>query len=127
MYCLLINCFDKGQLFNPISGITTNQAEGLNRLYKDLQENKELPLDVSVLGFYQLSIFYCNSIRLGYGNSGEYKLRAEFATYYVDPKYAGIRKAHAPEAIIQEIIKDKNIMFEVNYCYICFLIFYLFS
>lgn len=52
LYCLLIYFFDIKQLFNPISGITTNQAEGLNRLYKDLQENKELPLDVSILGFY---------------------------------------------------------------------------
>jgi len=37
-------------------GITTNQIEGLNHLYKDLADNTELPLDVVILSFYQLSI-----------------------------------------------------------------------
>lgn len=37
------------EYFNDFSGITTNQSEGLNKLLKDLQQNKELPLDTVIL------------------------------------------------------------------------------
>jgi hypothetical protein len=36
-----------------MTGITTNQSEGLNKLFKDIQQYKELPLDVVILSFLQ--------------------------------------------------------------------------
>ena len=48
---------DKLFIYNPISGITTNQSEGFNTLLKHLQEWKEIPVDMAVLFLYHLQAY----------------------------------------------------------------------
>ena len=52
-------------IYNPYSGVTNNQSEGLNRVIKDLQGWKEAPVDCVMLAVYQLQAFYLNEIRQG--------------------------------------------------------------
>jgi hypothetical protein len=54
----------------PYSGLTTNTSEGFNNLFKSLNGNKELPLDVSIYGFNKLSVYYDNEIKRGFCNRG---------------------------------------------------------
>jgi hypothetical protein len=60
-----------GNLFNEYTGITTNQAEGMNNLIKALTDRKEWGLDMIFLSLYQLTIHYCNSIKRGMCNEGD--------------------------------------------------------
>lgn len=96
------------EYFNDMTGITTNQSEGLNKLFKDIQQYKELPLDVVILSFLQLSIYYCNEIKKGYGNSGNYRLKPEFDSYYIDTRYVELRDSISPSEIIKNILQDKD-------------------
>ena len=41
-------------LYNPLSGVTTNQAEGFNSLLKRLQGWKEIPVDSAIYSLFQL-------------------------------------------------------------------------
>ena len=75
--CYAVQSIER-RLFNFYTGITTNQSEGLNFLFKFHQENKDLPLDVVVLSFYQLSIYFTNELIYGFGNRGTYRLRSEY-------------------------------------------------
>lgn len=52
-------------VYNPISGITTNQSEGFNTLLKHLQEWKEIPVDMAVLSLYHLQAYYSNEWERG--------------------------------------------------------------
>ena len=56
------------RLFNHFTGITTNQSEGLNNLLKLINNRTELPLDIIALSLQQLSIYYSNEIKYGFGN-----------------------------------------------------------
>ena len=94
--------------FNDMSGLTTNASEGLNYVFKDVQDHKELPLDCVVLSFLQLSIYYCNEIKKGLGNTGEFRLRNEYREYFIDSKYVELRKAVAPSEIVKDLIADRK-------------------
>ncbi len=61
-------------LFNAYTGVTTNQSKGLNNLLKQLNDRVELSFYIVVLSCYSLSIYYCNEIKYGLGNSGIYRL-----------------------------------------------------
>ena len=63
----------------------------MNHLFKDVQEHKELPLDTVVLSFLQLSIYYSNEIKKGFGNCGNYKLKPEFLRFYMDSRFADLQ------------------------------------
>ena len=56
--------------FNSFSGLTSNGGEGINNLLKVCNDRTDLPLDVVVLSCFQLSIYYCNEIKLGFGSEG---------------------------------------------------------
>ena len=43
---------EKHNIYNPYSGVTTNQSESLNKVIKDFQSWKEAPLDCLVLVLY---------------------------------------------------------------------------
>ena len=75
------------EYFNEISGLTTNHSEGMNFVFKDLQDHKELPLDCVCLSLFNLSIYYCNEIKKGFGNTGEFRLRPGFMHYFIDSKH----------------------------------------
>lgn len=48
---------EKLGIYNPISGITTNQSEGFNNLLKQIQEWKEIPVDMAMLSLYHLQAY----------------------------------------------------------------------
>ena len=50
-------------IYNPYSGVTNNQLEGLNRVIKCIQGWKEVPLDCVMFAIYQLLAFYLDEIR----------------------------------------------------------------
>ena len=56
---------EKYEVYNPLSGITTNQAEGFNCVLKRLQNWKETPVEAAVMAFYHLQAFYVNETRCG--------------------------------------------------------------
>ena len=88
------------RMFNHFTGITTNHIEGLNNLLKLICDRVELPLDVVVLSLNQLSIYYSNEIRYGFGNRGNYRLRPEFKEQcFLDVRYINTRETLEPSEI----------------------------
>ena len=82
---------EKLLVYNPYSGVTNNQSEGLNRVMKELQGWKEAPIDCMLLALYHLQAFYLNEIRRGLAGMGE---------YHLTEKYNGIQLCHeTPEYI----------------------------
>ena len=70
---------EKLNVYNELSGVTTNQSEGYNTLLKHYGHWKEAQLDALSLGLYQLQFFYHNEIQRGYGGMGSYSLLADFS------------------------------------------------
>ena len=56
---------DPLNLYNPVSGITTNQSEGFNSVLKRMQEWKEIPVDTAILSLYHLQAYYWNEWQRG--------------------------------------------------------------
>ena len=54
MTCIHESIARWGGVYNPFSGVTSNQAEGFNYVLKHLQEWKEAPLHCMVLSLYYL-------------------------------------------------------------------------
>ncbi len=52
-------------LYNPMSGVTTNQSEGFNSVWKRLQGWKEIPIDTGLLTLYYLHVYYWNEWQRG--------------------------------------------------------------
>ncbi len=46
--------------------------------------SKEVDIDVAVLSFNQLQIYYYNEIRRGFANKGNYTLKNEFLSLYYE-------------------------------------------
>lgn len=57
---------EKYGVYSPLSGVTSNQAEGFNCVLKRLQNWKEIPIDAAVLAFYHLQAFYVNETQRGF-------------------------------------------------------------
>ena len=53
-------------LYNPYSGITNNQSEGVNRVMKDFQSWKEAPLDTVMVMLYPSETSSCPSTGVCY-------------------------------------------------------------
>lgn len=66
------------QLYDHYSGVTNNQSESLNQLFRDLQGWKEAPITCIVLALYQRQAFYLNEIRRGLAGIGDYHLTAPY-------------------------------------------------
>ena len=47
-------------VYNPLSGVTSNQSEGFNTVLKQYQHWKEVPIDSLVYGLYRLQQHYYN-------------------------------------------------------------------
>ena len=91
--------------FNGMSGMsTTSPAEGLNSLFEKVMEHKQRPVDVLNIAMLQLSIHYCNEIKLGFTNIGNYKLKQEFSS----PRIDRIEKKLTKAPIIGDMIHTKN-------------------
>ena len=52
-------------IYNPVSGITSNQSEGFNSVLKRLTAWKEIPVDTAVFTLYQLQTYYWNEWQRG--------------------------------------------------------------
>lgn len=52
-------------VYNPVSGITSNQSEGFNSVLKRLQSHQEAPVDLVVLSLYYLQTYYFNEAQRG--------------------------------------------------------------
>ncbi|RNA23232.1 hypothetical protein BpHYR1_014571 [Brachionus plicatilis] len=97
------------RLFNTFSGLTTNQSEGLNNLLKMINTRNEVPLDVIVLSVHQLSIYYSNEVKLGFGNRGNNRLKPEFQEMcFLDTRYINIRESMAPSDVVKSLTCDRQ-------------------
>ena len=106
-----------GKNFNSINGITTNPAEGLNFLLKLVLEHKIRPLDVVCLALLQLSIFYCNEIKLGFGNKGNYKLDPLLSSkYQLDSRYILTRQVTDAVDVIKNFHKNPDSFMQTSGC-----------
>ena len=70
---------EKMNVYNELSGITTNQSEGFNTLLKHYGNWKEAPVDALIPGLFKLQVFYYNEIQRGYSRIGSYSLSHDFA------------------------------------------------
>lgn len=71
---------EKHGIYNPFSGVTTNQSESFNVVLKRLNSWTEVPLDVIVLSLYYLQMFYHNEIQRGFAGLGTYSLVQELVS-----------------------------------------------
>ena len=90
-------------IYNPYSGVTNNQSEGLNRVIKDLQGWKEAPVDCVMLAVYQLQAFYLNEIRRGLTGIGEYHLKSTYTSIQANLSIVDYIPTSTPEEIVERI------------------------
>ena len=90
-------------IYNPYSGVTNNQSEGLNRVIKDLQGWKEAPVDCVMLAVYQLQAFYLNEIRRGLASMGEYHLKSDYASIQANHGLVDYIPTSTPEEVVEKI------------------------
>ena len=91
-------------IYNPYSGVTNNQAEGLNYVLKELQEWREVPIDCMVLSFHYLQCFYMIEIARGKQNLGNYHLHPLFSKIAeAQPPLILEPNTYIPEEIVKRI------------------------
>jgi hypothetical protein len=88
-----------------ISGISTNQAEDMNNLYKSILKRKTRPLDFLALILLKTSQYYLNEVKLGYGNRGNYKLMVQHQGKYIDTRHMSLIEFTDPSKIIEEMLQ----------------------
>ena len=66
------------KVYNPYSGVTTNQAESLNTVLKGLQQWQESPVDCMVLALYYLQCYYKQEVQRGIHGMGNFHLYFQF-------------------------------------------------
>ena len=98
------------QYFSDISGITTNVGEGLNNLMHAMLEEKLMPVDTVVSVMHFLSIYYCNEIKRGFCNIGEFKLKPEFLNLKQrkDELEGELRPTLGPKELRKNFNKNKD-------------------
>ena len=99
-------------IYNPYSGVTNNQSEGLNRVIKDLQGWKEAPVDCVMLAVYQLQAFYLNEIRRGLASMGEYHLKSDYASIQANHGLVDYIPTSTPEEVVEKIKKGESTRIE---------------
>lgn len=102
---------EKVQLYDPYSGITTNYSEGTNNLLHMVSDYKELPLDVCVLVFDQLSVSFWNEIMKGFALDGNYSLKQKYLRYKTKSDEVILRKCVGASQVaeyINQLIDDNN-------------------
>ncbi|XP_065896214.1 uncharacterized protein [Dysidea avara] len=90
-------------LYNPYSGITTNQSEGFNTVMKRFDKWKEAPLDSVIFSLYQLQTYYYNEIQRGLCQCGDYKLTTDFASLARDPDEVKLINTIPPHLIVERV------------------------
>lgn len=75
---------EKLRCYNPYSSVTNNISESLNKVIKDLQLWKEVPVDCMILALYQLQAYYLNEIHREFAGIGEYTLQQCYSSLHTD-------------------------------------------
>lgn len=57
---------------------TNNISESLNKMVKQWNDWKELPLDALVLSLYKMQIFYVKEFNRCYRNMGDYQIKEKY-------------------------------------------------
>ena len=91
---------ENANIYNPLSGVTTNQSEGFNTVLKRYQHWKEVPIDSLVLSLYRLQQYYYNEIQRGYCGLGGYLLRIEFSSLLRPSDELQLQLVTKPEDIL---------------------------
>ena len=90
------------RVYNPYSGVTSNQSEALNYVLKQLQEWRESPLDCMILALYYLQCYYLVEITRGQHGLGNYHLHSSFHGIF-DEQPIPQMTVYPPEDIVQRI------------------------
>ena len=90
-------------VYSPYSGITNNQAEGINLVFKQLQQWKEAPIDCMVLALNYLQGYYVSEIARGQQQLGNYHLRSEFSSTLPMTLFLPECKVYSPTEIVSQI------------------------
>ena len=105
-------------IYNPYSGITTNQSEGFNTVLKHLQHWKEAPVDAIVLSLYYLQSFYNNEIQRGFSRLGTFSLDNRYSALARPYDEILTNSVHPPEEIVEKIreriVKDGTTCKQTN-------------
>ena len=89
-------------LYNPYSGITNNQAEGLNHVLKALNDWREMSIDCLMLSLYYLQRYYLSEISRGQNELGTYHVQARFKNSFASVPMLQ-QKFYPPEEIVTRI------------------------
>ena len=95
-----------GEYFNNYTGITTNHAEGLNSLFKDLNNKHSVPIDTLCLSLLHITIYYSNEIKIAFSNTGNYRLKPQYAKFKIDRSFIHTRDTMEPSKIIHVLIQQ---------------------
>ena len=90
------------RVYNPYSGVTSNQSEALNYVLKQLQEWRESPLDCMILALYYLQCYYLVEITRGQHGLGNYHLHSSFHGIFNEQPIPQMT-VYLPEDIVQRI------------------------
>ena len=98
---------EKLHCYNPYSGVTNNISESLNKVIKDLQHWKEVPVDCMILALYQLQAYYVNEIRRGLAGIGEYTLQTCYSSLHTN--IVDYIPSKAPDEIVIGIKESRSL------------------
>lgn len=91
-------------VYDPYSGVTNNQAEGINYVLKELQQWREAPVDCMVLALHYLQGYYRVEIARGQQGLGNYHLHRQFSCIVkAQPSLIPEHNIFAPEKIVARI------------------------
>ena len=96
-------------VYNPFSGVTNNQAEGMNFVLKHLLSWREVPIDCIVLAIHYLQGYYRIEIARGKQNLGNYHLYSTFSSISeTEITLIPDENVYQPEEIVQRIRQHLN-------------------
>jgi len=101
---------EQAGLYNPYSGITNNQSEGLNHVLQSLESWHDLPLDCLMLSFYYLQGYYLSEISRGQNGLGTFHVHQKFKSCFELLPMITV-KVYKPEEIVARIkgeIRETN-------------------
>lgn len=88
-------------VYNPFSGITSNQSESLNFVIKQLQDWHESPLDCMALSFFHLQNYYMMEIYRGQHGLGTYHKHSQYQSLTAPPIPDVV--IYSPQDIVEQI------------------------
>jgi hypothetical protein len=79
-----------------------------NNLLKMVLKRHHRPVDVVNLSLLQLSIYFCNEIKLGFSNNGEFKLKPEYIENKTEKEHINLRTQYTLKEIVDEWIETES-------------------